>query len=76
MIDGVARPGLAQDLHHLVAAAIAERAVGLLARKIRRDHVQRQPALQHVVQRGHRARQHDRVQLAAADRRQQVDPVW
>ena len=72
VIDAVLGPGLPEDLHHLAGSAVAQLAAFLLAGEVRGDDVERQPALQHVVQRGHRAGEHDRVHLAAADRRQQV----
>src|SRR5690606_20137328 len=72
-VDLVARPRLAQYLHHLARALVAVAAVGALAGKVRRDDVHRQPAFQHVVERGDGARQHDRLHLAAAHGGQHVD---
>lgn len=68
VFDVIARPRLAQDLDQLVAAAIAEGAVGDFARKIRRDDIEREPPPEHVVERRDGAREHDGLQLAAADR--------
>ena len=73
VVDLVAGPSLLEDLDHLARALVTELALGLLARKIRGDDIQRQAAFQHVIERGDGARQHDRLHLAAADRSQQVD---
>ena len=72
VIDLVLRPGLFQDLDHLARALVAVGAVFLLTGEIGTDDVDRQPAFQHVVEGGHRARQHDRLHFAAAHRREQV----
>ena len=74
-IDRVAGPGLTQDLHHLVAAPVAEGAVGDFARKIRTDDVQRQPALEHVIKCGDGAGQHDRLHFTATDGGKEIDPL-
>ncbi len=74
MIDLVPGPRLPQDLDHLSRSSVAVGAVGGLAGEIRRGDIEREAALQHVVQRRHGAREHDRLHLAAAHRRQKVDP--
>ena len=75
IVDGVARPGLLEDLDHLARALIAKGAVGHFARKIGGDDIYRQPPLQHVIKRGDGARQHDRLHLTAAHGGQKVDLV-
>ena len=75
VVDGVARPGLLEDFDHLARALIAKGAVGHLARKIGRDDIHRQPPLQHVIERGDGARQHDRLHLATAHGGQKIDLV-
>ena len=72
VIDLVLRPGLFENFHHLERPAVAVLVAGGLAGEIRRNHVQNQPPLQHVVQRGHGARQHDGLHLATADCRQKI----
>jgi len=75
MADLVLRPAFAQDLHDLVAAFVAVFAVGHFTGKIGADDVQRQPPLQHMIQRRNGARQHDRLHLATADRGEKIDLV-
>ena len=72
VVDAVLRPGLLQDLDHLMAAAVAAGAIFDLAGKVRRDDVDGEPALQHVVERGDGARQHGRLHLTAAHGGEQV----
>ena len=73
VIDLVLRPGLLEDLDDLPGALVAVVTVGFFTREIGGNDVQRQPALEHVVQRGHGTRQHGGVHLTAADGCQQID---
>ncbi len=75
MVDGVTRPGLAQNLNDLVAALVAKGAISHFAGEIGADDVERQAALQHMVERRPRTGQHDRLHFATTDSSKKIDAV-
>ena len=73
IVDRIARPGLAEDFDDLGRTPVAQFAGCFLAGLVGRDDVECQPAFHHMIDGGDGTRQHRRMHLAAADRRQHVD---
>ena len=75
MVDRGPGEQRAQDRHHLERAGVAGVAGELRAGQVRADDVDRQAAVEHLVEAGELAGELRRPHLATADGQQQLDPL-